>query len=99
MKKIFVIGLVLILTACAAPRTNVQTDNQDGTVVFEVTPGSAIVFVNGKEIGEARRFSGISAVLSLPPGNHRIVVRNGDRSCARDIYISDTQEVVKCNLD
>jgi hypothetical protein len=99
MKILLLILLIGTLASCAAPRTTVQTDGQEGTVIFKIKPSSSIVYVDGVEVGKARKFSGSSAVLSLPPGSHRIVVKNGDLACEKNIYLSDTQEVIKCNLE
>ena len=99
MKYLMSFLLLSLLVSCAAPRTTTQLDSQDGTVIFKVKPGSAIVYVDGKNIGEARQYSGSSSVLSLSPGSHRIVVKSGDLACEKNIYLSDSQEVIQCNLE
>ena len=96
--RCFVCLLFMVCVACAAPLHTTRTDDQSGTVLFDVHPGEAHVFVDGQEVGLARDFRGTRAVLKLAPGSHRVVVQHQGRACARDYYISDTQEVLQCDL-
>lgn len=97
--KILVVSLVAIsLTACSAPRTNVTTDDQSGTIIIKAKPSSSIVIVDGVEVGKGYDFSGSAKVLKLKPGKHVIELKNDDKTCTEQVYLSDTQEVIECDL-
>ncbi|MDH5545419.1 MAG: PEGA domain-containing protein [Gammaproteobacteria bacterium] len=99
MKKLIFLLFCLSIFSCAAPRTAVQAGDQSGTVIFKVQPGSSIVYVDGKKVGQANEYDGLAAVLALPSGTHQVVVENHGKACQKTIYVSDTQEVVSCNLE
>jgi uncharacterized lipoprotein YajG len=59
LKTLLVIASSLsLLVACAAPRTTVQTDGQNGSILLKVTPSSASVDVDGQ--GQQRGIKGDS---------------------------------------
>ncbi len=89
----------IALVGCSSPRTSVTTDDQSGRVMIKVIPQSSDVYVDGQKVGKAYDFNGSSAVLKLAPGKHTISVINGEKACRQDIYLSDTQEVIQCNLE
>ena len=92
-------ALTLLASSCSSPRTTIKTDDQSGTVQIRVVPSGSLVEVDGTVVGKGYDFSGSAAVLKLAPGKHSIVLRNGEKTCKQDIYLSDTQEVITCNLE
>ena len=94
-----VAGAAIFFSGCAAPRTVVQTDGQNGTILIKADPGYAIVDVDGQIMGKAREFDGTSAVLRVTPGKHLVTFRaDGYEDFATQVYISDTQEKIEINL-
>ena len=98
--KVFLFaGLAAILIACAAPRTTVQTDGQNGSIMIKAVPAYASVEVDGQAMGKAREFDGTSGVLKVTPGKHLVTLRaDGFEDFSTQVYISDTQENVEINL-
>ncbi len=93
------IGVLGLLAACAAPRTTVQADGQNGTILVKAAPAYALVDVDGKVMGKAREFDGTSAVLKVTPGKHLVTLRaEGYEDFATQVYISDSQEKIEINL-
>lgn len=97
--KVYAILMALALGACTTSRTAVVTDDQSGTVELRVVPSSAEVYVDQKLVGKAYDFNGSAQVMKLPQGQHTIVVKSGDKACKSVIYLSDTREVIRCNLE
>jgi hypothetical protein len=62
----------------AQPQTSVGAQPgqaSGGGVSFEITPGTAEVYVDGAYVGTASTFGPSSQPLSLTPGRHRVEVR------------------------
>ena len=92
-------AFAFFLGACAAPRTTVETTDQSGTVIFQVDPSYAAIWIDGKSQGKARDFDGKSAVLKLPAGKHEILLRaEGFADYQTRIFLSNTQERIEVNL-
>jgi hypothetical protein len=99
LKPLLIAGLAAFFGACAAPRTTVQTDGQNGTILIKADPGYAIVDVDGTVMGKAREFDGTSAVLKVTPGKHLVTFRaDGYEDFTTQVYISDSQEKIEINL-
>lgn len=99
MKRHILLATTLLLGACTAPRTTVRTDDQSGSVVFKVKPSNAHAIVDGKDVGEARNFDGITRVLKLSPGAHVIrITAPGRQDFETRIYLSDSQEMLQVEL-
>ncbi len=97
--KILLLGLLALLVACSSPRTSVKTDGQEGTIIFKVKPSTALVYVDGVELGKARSFNGTSKVLEVTPGTHVIEVKKeGYFTFSKKVYMSDTQEIIDIQL-
>lgn len=68
----------------AAPATP-----RDGGLSFEITPGDAVVYVDGAYAGPASSFGPSAAPLALSPGVHRIEIQApGHQPLAFDVTIS-----------
>lgn len=92
------ISSILIL-ACAAPRTTVQTDDQSGRIRFRVQPNHAEVLVDGRSMGKARQFDGTSAVLKIGPGSHTVLLKaDGFEDYETKVYLSDSEELIEIKL-
>jgi PEGA domain len=90
---------MLSWTGCAAPKTTVQTDGQNGTIMVKVEPSHATVEVDGQAVGKAREFDGSSGVLLVKPGKHVVTLKaEGYEDFSTQVYISDTQELVEVQL-
>jgi len=79
-------------TVTAAPPLTaaIQCDGSApcGGVSFEITPGSAQIWVDGVFVGEVGEFDATSAPLLLAPGDHYIEVRlAGYRTASFDVMI------------
>lgn len=70
-----------------APSVGVQRGQQssEGGVSFEITPGNADVFVDGRFMGTAGEFDPTTQPLGVSAGRHRVEIRaNGYRTMALD---------------
>jgi uncharacterized lipoprotein YajG len=99
MKRILLASLAALLASCAAPRTVVRTEDQSGSVVFNVKPSSAEVSVDGSDVGKARDFDGTASVLKLPAGTHIIRLSSpGRQDYETKVYIDNTRESIQIEL-
>ena len=97
--KLVLLCVMFVLMSCAGPRTSVNTDDQSGTILLKVKPSTAIIEVDGTDMGKVREFDGTSQVLKVTPGKHIIrIKKEGYQTYETRVYVSDTQEVIQVNL-
>jgi hypothetical protein len=73
MKKlILAIALVALLVGCATPLVRINGGAATRSVVISVEPADAKVFLDGKYIGRAEKFSAAEGGLPLTAGAHRL---------------------------
>lgn len=70
-------ALAGLVAACAYPVTTVEQGGSSSGVYFVGAPETAQAIVDGTASGNAAAFDGQKAVLVVPAGTHRIVVRDG----------------------
>lgn|SRR5574344_2129325 len=100
MRFIYFCVFALLLIGCTQPRTSVVTDGQSGSIVVKAVPGSALVYLDGKEVGKARLFDGTSSVMKVSPGTHSVrLSASGYKDYETKVYISDSREIIEVNLE
>jgi hypothetical protein len=72
MKAVLPIILVmlLLLTACAVPLSQINGDRTTGVVLLQVVPEDAKVYLDGIYIGRASRYDGTHGTLRIKLGGH-----------------------------
>ncbi len=74
---VFILFLTLI-SACATPLAKINGDAPTATLVLLVEPPDAKVFLDGKYIGRAHRFTAEKGGLPLTAGAHRLRLEADD---------------------
>jgi len=90
LKKVSIVALVIMISACVYPSSNVVQGGKETALYFVHAPADASVFVDGVNAGLASRFDGSSAALSVTPGRHIVELRVGPTQIFRqDVYFGD----------
>jgi hypothetical protein len=94
MKKfqLFLLAPALITVGCQNPRTNVSIPTTGPRIQVSNAPAGAVLFLDSKAVGEARRFNGDPEVLQIEPGTHLVEIRSGDKLLfSGKIYFGSTE--------
>jgi len=73
------LALPLLLLACADPVTVVRAVDARSRLLVEGAPRGAILYIDGKPLGEAAAFGGNPGVLQVESGTHIIEIKEGER--------------------
>jgi hypothetical protein len=102
MKKLLLLGLLYIISACGcytSTHTSTRTDIQEGTLIFKVTPENVDVYVDGQNKGKTTDYNGKDAALKLSAGSHTITLKaDGYLDYEKRFYMSDTQELIEVEM-
>lgn len=81
MKTLFALtlGAALLVLGCENPRSSVTVPTATPRLAVANAPAGAVLFVDGKAMGEARLYNGDPGVLALETGTHLVEVRQGDK--------------------
>ena len=82
----------LLLSGCNIKYPETRTDAVDERPRLIVANASdtAVLWVNGVELGAAKQYDGAPGVLRLTPGSHKIEVRDGGVVVLQeDLYLAD----------
>lgn len=60
---------------CKVPNTTVQAVDGRSTLRLVGAPAGAVLFLDGKPVGNADAYSGAPHVLSIEPGTHLIEIK------------------------
>lgn len=72
--------LVLFLgVGCQEPRTSTSVPESRPRILIQQAPQGSVVFVDGKEVGQAKDYNGNPGVLLMEAGTHLVEVRLGDQ--------------------
>jgi hypothetical protein len=83
MRRFRTFSLVALLAVSAAacapsyPASTVSQGTRDSIVWVSGAPAGARVLVDGVDAGEAARFDGRVATLTVPPGRHSVEIVSG----------------------
>src|SRR5437773_7971703 len=71
-----------------------QAESESGGVIFEITPNTAAVYVDGKYVGIVANFAPTAQPLTLPPGRHHLEVHSpGYETMAFDADVTPGQVI------
>jgi hypothetical protein len=77
MKRISILLVVALLSACALPQTTVKTGSAPPTLIVKGAPAGSILFVDGLAMGNAAQYDGNPKTLAVLEGTHQVEVRLG----------------------
>jgi hypothetical protein len=69
---------LLLAAACVGPQTTVTTPDTRPALAFQGAPSGAVLFVDGRQIGDPRAFDGQPQLLVVEPGTHTVVILGAD---------------------
>jgi hypothetical protein len=73
-------------SACVYPTSKTEQGGVSSSLSFAGLPASASIVVDGSAAGMAGDYK--SKVLAVPPGTHRVTVKNGGQTLVdRDVYV------------
>lgn len=88
MRIIAVCLIVALVGGCAYPSTGLRIPDERPSIAIEGAPGSAMLYVDGLEMGLAGNFDGARQVLLLESGKHRIeVIDRGETLLSETIFL------------
>lgn len=82
----------LLLAGCNVKYPETRTDAVDErpTLIVANASDTAVLWVNGVELGAAKQYDGAPGVLRLTPGSHTIEVRDGGAVIHQEnMYLAD----------
>ena len=68
-----------LMLACQNPRSSVRIPSTGPAIQVANPPKGALLFLDGKLVGQAQRFDGNPEVLQVEPGTHLVEMRQGDQ--------------------
>ena len=76
--KLLLVGLAVVITLvnCAYPTSGLRVPDERPSIAIKGAPDDAILHVDGLNMGSARSFDGVSQVLLLEPGTHKVEVKS-----------------------
>jgi uncharacterized lipoprotein YajG len=91
------LALALALAAaCAMPSTTVRTPDTRPSLAFQGAPAGAVLFLDGKQVGDPAAFDGQPNVLRVEPGTHQVTVTAADGAVLLDqrIFVESEQKTI-----
>lgn len=83
-----------ILGGCAYPVGTVEQGGASSGIYFKGAPADAEAFIDGANSGDASIYDGRKAVLAVPSGTHRVVVKAGAAILVDQVvYVGQGQRV------
>lgn len=94
MKRTIFALFTLVLAGCSYPNSSVRTvDSRPAIAIANASP-TAVLLVNGVQIGPAAAYDGIKAKLQLDRGTHKVTIQDMGRVVYETtVYLGD--EVTK----
>jgi hypothetical protein len=80
MKRIVVVALALLASACALPDTAVRTGSPRPQLAVKGAPADALLIVDGIPMGPASQFDGNPKVLIVEEGSHQVEIQRGGKA-------------------
>lgn len=69
--------VLLVGVGCQEPRTSTSIPESRPRIMIQQAPQASVVFVDGKEVGQAKDYNGEPGVLLMEAGTHLVEVRLG----------------------
>lgn len=97
IKWLVAVVSLVALAACTMPNTTVRTTDTRPSFAIDGAPDGAILYVDGKKIGEANMYDGQPNVLVVEPGTHAVVVKGPDGApiLERKVYVDSELKTIK----
>lgn len=77
--RLAALTLPLLLLACADPVTSTRVQDGKPRLLVKGAPAAAVLYLDGRPVGDASAYAGEPGILSLEPGTHVVEVRVGTR--------------------
>lgn len=82
------------LGGCAYPVSSVEQGGASSAIYFKGAPSGTEAFIDGASSGDASTYDGRKAVLTVPYGTHRVVVKAGGTILVdQTVYVGQGQRV------
>lgn len=90
---------LIAVTSCAYPTSSLHQGGQRPAIGFSGAPPSAVVFVDGMEMGQASRYDGGEHVLIVESGPHSVSLKqDGNVIYKKSIYLgSGETRIIEVN--
>lgn len=99
MRYLPLLLLPLLMAGCGVV-SQTKSESNAGALAFDVEPDDAVIYVDGRAIGEAGDFDGEDKVLEIPSGRHKIEIKaEGCRPFYQDIYSSYSTDTIRVRLE
>jgi hypothetical protein len=89
--------LLLLAAGCALPQTNVTTPDTRPALAFRGAPEGAVLFVDGRRIGDPNAWDGEPQFLVVEPGTHAVVIqdRKGQTLYQEWVYVESEHKTIE----
>lgn len=84
MAKLIAAIVLVVLAGCTLPQTTVRTGAAAPSLAVKGAPATAVLFVDGVQIGSAAQYNGNPAVLAVLEGVHAIEIRDSGATIFQD---------------
>jgi len=85
-----------LAAACAMPATTVRTPDTRPALAFQGAPPGAVLWVDGRQVGDPAAFDGQPNVLRVEPGTHQVTVRAADGTVLLEqrVFVESEQKTI-----
>jgi hypothetical protein len=99
MKKILQTVVLTIASfgfyACSLPVTTVRTIDDRPSLVIKGAQESSVLFVDGLNMGPARKYDGDPHALSVEPGTHTVsITENNKPVFEQRVFVESSQKTI-----
>jgi len=77
--KLFLVAATMVLVGCQEPHSNVIIPTTHPRILVANAPSGAVLYLDSKALGEAKRFNGDPEVLEVEVGTHLVEIRQNDK--------------------
>jgi len=93
-------AVALFAASCMTPQAEVKGGGNEGLIAVFADPSSALVYVDGHEVGRAHQFDGRPGYLQVSSGRHWIEIKkDGYKPYKKEIYVSNALIEIRVTLE